>query len=238
MKKFILLLCCLTLFCSGCIKTEEKIKINEDNTAVVSSTILVKEDIVNSLEKNPFDRLIALTQNRNPDFKAESVGQKGYTGVKLTYNINDITKEQIVQLKSLKSNNRSGGFLYAKNGWFVSEYEIDAVYDLERTVRDESGSMGKALNRDEIAAYFTPEFKIQLPAYTLDTNAGKVDKETNTYTWEILPNKTTDIKVRYKIYHVKNIVYTSLLALFTALFLLYKFFSMFKPDKKPDKGFF
>lgn len=235
MKKFILTLVSTAILCSACIKTEEKVVINADNTAVVTTTVLVDQTELEQKEVNPFARLIAKTKNVTPDFKTEAIGKKGYTGVRLTYNIKDVTNDKLSQVKSLHSNHENGAFLKQRKGFFSDRYEIDAEYDFERTVRNESADMGKAIDRNDMTHLFTSQFVLQLPVNASSHNAGKADPETSTYIWEIHPNITTSIKAEYEVVHTKNIIKFSIFSIILAAFLLFKFLSIFKADENTAK---
>lgn len=232
MKKLICTLFAAALICSGCIKTEETVLINKDKSAEISDSLMVDEQYV--VSDDTFSRAIITAQNKYSDVEITNVGKKGFVGKKFTYKIKDITKSNAEQIPGFHSRNEGGIFLQEKKGFFKTRYIVDAEFDIPHTARDISGTMGRALTYEQISYIFNSEFKIKTPIKAVMTNATTSDDENMMYTWTLSTENSTPIKLEYDIYHIANIVWTSIFGVLAGLIMLFKIYKFFKKESPEE----
>lgn len=231
MKKFLfaLMLICPVFFLTGCIKIEENIVINDDNTANVSSAFLMDARLIEMAGgQNPFEESIEQMRAKAPEAKVENITKDGYTGVEVTNKIKNIEKDDLKPVADeIKILNKDKRVLSVNKGFFVSTYTLNVDYDMTNMGKGQSASMDKK----QAESFMKADLNIQIPRKAKENNASSVNEEKHLYTWNLKLFEHNKIKLVFEKYNYFNMIAAGL-----GLLLVFFFLFLFKEKKEePDE---
>jgi hypothetical protein len=137
MKKLIITLILLLPFVSGCTNITTNLTINNDKTASIENTLTYNGNLNNKKD------LIALTINKNykkfldSHYLVDKIIEKDKSKIVAKKHVKNLyyTDLEFTSL-SFKTNHPNNRFISVKKNFFVTSYNIDMTYNLQKTKKD------------------------------------------------------------------------------------------------------
>jgi len=219
MKKFLclgVLLCATAVLFSGCIKVEDTLIINKNESAQYKVAMLFDKRLEPYMGSQ-MDEAIKNAEKEQKDkikVKAEKVTRGDYFGYEITKDVDSILDLSLEDLSNdsaqIKSYNKDKNYVsVVEKNIFKKVYRINADIDLTRMKNEAAFS---SLDK-ETASMFKYDTHIKLPVKAKSNNATSVDEKTNTYTWSVKFFQSNPIKLEWVIYNEVSIGITVLLLL-------------------------
>lgn len=186
---------------SGCVKIEQAIIINDNNTAEIKTATLFDKRL-QAYIGDEFDKALNKSDSKNQNVKVEKVDRGDYTGIESTQTIKDVEKNDIpIMEDGIKTYNNDGKFLSVKKNFFKNTYTIDADFNMTSL---KGADASKNLDA-KTASMFQYQLSIQIPSKAIFTNSTDVDAENNVYKWNIKFYQSNPVKLQYATYNYVNI---------------------------------
>jgi len=181
MKKLIITLILLLPFVSGCTNITTNLTINNDKTASIENTLTYNGNLNNKKD------LIALTINKNykkfldNHYLVDKIIEKDKSKIVAKKHVKNLyyTDLEFTSL-GFKTNHPNNRFISVKKNFFVTSYNIDMTYNLQKTKKDVE--LIKNLNQQKKSSNFiTPEYlsKYGEKQRNLDDDFGRKDIKDN-----------------------------------------------------------
>ena len=221
-KYFLLLLS--IMFCScGCIRYDVAITLNKDGSANITDTVMVKNEVI-SFEDDGYDELLEKVREINnkgiPGAFAEIVEHNGYTGVKFSYKVPDVSSYSIKNdnatvINIYKTSHTSGKIIDVERKLFETTYDIDILADYSINPQN--------LQEHDynIAKFIEGKLIINTPVKANRNNATTANDELHSYVW--IYNNSADenhMYINYSVLNVRNILLVILITLFILILII------------------
>lgn len=197
---------------------EQTVVINRDNTAQYKFAMLFDK----RLEAYMGPEIDKSIEDKKNEGKVDKITRGDYFGYEATKDIKDIEENDIPVLdegEGMVSFNKDKRFLsIVESNIFRKVYKIDADFNLTSLKTHDSYQKLDP----QMADMFSFAFNIKIPEKAKSTNCKNINKETNTYSWDIKFFQSNPIKLEWVVYNYVNISVAVLLVAL-AVFGLVKF---------------
>ena len=211
----LIILFCMSFCLTGCVKYDVNITLDRNGNATITNSTMLQNEAMAYIGDELSARINEINNNAGGDVVAEKITGDGYTGIKVSYKVSDVSENDIKNdyadvIDMYKTNHNSGNIIDVKKGFFTTTYDIDSTVDF--SVNPETGRRDTTF-LDMLRSTLT----INIPNKAGKHNATKVENNGHTYIWEYNTSAPENVIVLH--YTVLNILNIALVILLSAVIL-------------------